>query len=103
MPTFGKDLRVLDSLSTVEGSKLVLRVVAPAEQIRGHSTHKLLVVYNEPKVPAHFRKYCVEKHLPLASKIAGVKAGHFSVVGQFDLAASQDVAGGAPDQMASDT
>ncbi len=36
--------------------------------------HKLLVLYNEPKDPAHFRKYYVETHLPLASKMPGVKA-----------------------------
>jgi len=40
--------------------------------------HKLLVVYNEPKDPAHFRKYYVETHLPLASKIPGVKASRYS-------------------------
>jgi uncharacterized protein (TIGR02118 family) len=34
--------------------------------------HKLLVTYNEPKDPAHFRKYYVETHLPLAAKMAGV-------------------------------
>jgi uncharacterized protein (TIGR02118 family) len=40
--------------------------------------HKLLVVYNEPKDPAHFRKYYVETHLPLASKIPGVKASRYA-------------------------
>ena len=40
--------------------------------------HKLLVVYNEPKDPAHFRKYYVETHLPLVSKIPGVKASRYS-------------------------
>jgi uncharacterized protein (TIGR02118 family) len=40
--------------------------------------HRLLVLYNEPKDPAHFRKYYVEKHLPLASKIPGVKAASYS-------------------------
>ena len=40
--------------------------------------HKLLVVYNEPKDPAHFRKYYVETHLPLASKMQGVKASRYS-------------------------
>ena len=29
--------------------------------------HKLLVLYNEPKDPTHFRKYYVETHLPLVS------------------------------------
>src|SRR3981189_3735859 len=40
--------------------------------------HKLLVLYNEPKDPTHFRKYYVETHLPLASKIPGVKASRYS-------------------------
>lgn len=40
--------------------------------------HKLLVIYNEPKDPAHFRKYYVEKHLPLASTMPGVKAARYS-------------------------
>ena len=40
--------------------------------------HKLLVLYNEPKDPAHFRKYYVETHLPLASKIPGVKATRYA-------------------------
>ena len=26
--------------------------------------HKLVVLYNEPKDPTHFRKYYVETHLP---------------------------------------
>jgi uncharacterized protein (TIGR02118 family) len=40
--------------------------------------HRLLVLYNEPKDPAHFRKYYVETHLPLASKMLGVKAASYS-------------------------
>ena len=40
--------------------------------------HKLLVLYNEPKDPAHFRKYYVEKHLPLASKIPGLRASRYT-------------------------
>jgi uncharacterized protein (TIGR02118 family) len=43
--------------------------------------HRLLVLYNEPKDPAHFRKYYVETHLPLAGKMSGVKAVSYS----FDL------------------
>ena len=39
---------------------------------------KLLVLYNEPKDPSHFRKYYVEAHLPLASKIPGLKASRHS-------------------------
>ena len=33
--------------------------------------HKLLVLYNEPKDPAHFRKYYVETHSPLVSRLPG--------------------------------
>ncbi len=40
--------------------------------------HKLLVLYNAPKDPTHFRKYYVETHLPLASKIPGVKSSCYS-------------------------
>ena len=41
--------------------------------------HRLLVLYNEPKDPAHFKKYYVETHLPLvASKMAGVKKASYS-------------------------
>ena len=40
--------------------------------------YKLLVLYNEPTDPAHFRKYYVETHLPLASKMPGVKASRFT-------------------------
>jgi len=40
--------------------------------------HKLLVLYNEPNDPTHFRKYYVQTHLPLASKIPGVKSSRYS-------------------------
>ena len=40
--------------------------------------HKLLVLYNEPKDPAHFRKYYVETHVPLASKLPGLKASRYA-------------------------
>jgi uncharacterized protein (TIGR02118 family) len=40
--------------------------------------HKLVVLYNEPKDAAHFRKYYVETHLPLVSKIPGLKASHYT-------------------------
>ena len=36
--------------------------------------NKLLVLYNEPKDPAHFRKYYVETHSPLVSRLPGLKA-----------------------------
>ena len=40
--------------------------------------HRLLVLYNEPKDPAHFRKYYVETHVPLAHKLPGVKNPRYS-------------------------
>jgi uncharacterized protein (TIGR02118 family) len=40
--------------------------------------HKLLVLYNEPKDPAHFRKYYVETHSPLVSKLPGLKASRYA-------------------------
>jgi uncharacterized protein (TIGR02118 family) len=40
--------------------------------------HRLLVLYNEPKDPEHFRKYYVETHVPLASKMPGVKSANYS-------------------------
>ena len=40
--------------------------------------HKMLVLYNEPKDPAHFRKYYVETHLPLVSKLPNLKASRYS-------------------------
>jgi uncharacterized protein (TIGR02118 family) len=40
--------------------------------------HKLLVLYHEPNDPAHFRKYYAETHLPLASKLPGLKASRYS-------------------------
>jgi uncharacterized protein (TIGR02118 family) len=40
--------------------------------------HKLLVLYNKPKDPAHFRKYYVETHVPLAAKLPGLKTSSYS-------------------------
>jgi uncharacterized protein (TIGR02118 family) len=40
--------------------------------------HRLLVLYNEPKDPAHFRKHYVEIHVPLAHKLPGLKAASYS-------------------------
>jgi uncharacterized protein (TIGR02118 family) len=40
--------------------------------------HRMLVLYNEPKDPAHFKKYYVETHLPLASKMPGVEKSSYS-------------------------
>ena len=40
--------------------------------------HRRLVTYNEPKDPAHFKKYYVETHVPLAHKLPGLKAATYS-------------------------
>ena len=40
--------------------------------------HRLLVLYNEPKDPAHFKKYYVETHAPLANTIPGARNVHYS-------------------------
>ena len=40
--------------------------------------HKLLVLYNEPKDPTHFRKYYVETHSPLVKKLPGLKASRYA-------------------------
>jgi uncharacterized protein (TIGR02118 family) len=40
--------------------------------------HRMLVLYNEPKDPAHFKKYYIETHLPLVSKMQGVKKVSYS-------------------------
>jgi uncharacterized protein (TIGR02118 family) len=40
--------------------------------------HKLLVLYDEPKDPAHFRSYYVDKHVPLARTLPGLEADRYS-------------------------
>jgi uncharacterized protein (TIGR02118 family) len=40
--------------------------------------HKLLVLYNEPRDPPHFRKYYVETHSPLVSKLPGLRASRYA-------------------------
>ncbi len=40
--------------------------------------HRLLVSYNEPKDQAHFKKYYVETHVPLAHKLPGLKKATYS-------------------------
>jgi uncharacterized protein (TIGR02118 family) len=40
--------------------------------------HKLLVLYNEPKDPTHFRKHYVETHSPLVSKLPGLEASRYA-------------------------
>jgi len=40
--------------------------------------HKILVLYPHPKSPEHFRQYYVEKHLPLAGQLPGLRASRYS-------------------------
>jgi len=44
--------------------------------------HRLLVLYNEPKDPAHFKKYYSETHVPLVGKMTGVKKTSYSFDGK---------------------
>lgn len=41
--------------------------------------HKLLVLYPHPDSPEHFRRYYVEKHLPLAAQLPNLKASHYAL------------------------
>src|ERR1700694_4720882 len=40
--------------------------------------HKLLVLYPTPESPDHFREYYVNKHLPLAKQLPGLRASRYS-------------------------
>jgi 4-carboxymuconolactone decarboxylase len=40
--------------------------------------HRVLVLYAPPKDPAHFKKYYVETHLPLAMRMPGLLASRYS-------------------------
>src|SRR4051812_45193989 len=40
--------------------------------------YRLLALYGIPKDPAHFRDYYVNKHIPLASQMPGVKSAHYT-------------------------
>jgi uncharacterized protein (TIGR02118 family) len=56
----------------------LVRQKAEEKQNREVFMHRLLVLYNEPKDPAHFKKYYVETHVPLVNKMAAVKKASFS-------------------------
>src|ERR1700733_2713567 len=88
---FGSDRIRTEGLDSCLTRFLHANRYPPTDQVRGHaslesatiptgsnSMHRLLVLYNEPKDPAHFRKYYVETHVPLASKGRGVRAGNSS-------------------------
>ncbi len=40
--------------------------------------HKVIVLYNAPKDPEHFRSYYLTKHLPLAARMPGLEASRYS-------------------------
>ena len=40
--------------------------------------HRVLVLYPAPKDPAHFKKYYVETHLPLALQMPGLLSSRYS-------------------------
>jgi uncharacterized protein (TIGR02118 family) len=40
--------------------------------------HKMLVLYNAPKDPAHFKTYYAETHVPMAAMLPGLKAHRYS-------------------------
>jgi uncharacterized protein (TIGR02118 family) len=40
--------------------------------------HKMIVLYNPPTDPAHFKKYYTEIHVPLAAKLPGLKAHRYA-------------------------
>jgi len=42
--------------------------------------HRVLALYPPPKDPAHFKKYYVEKHLPLAAQMPGLLSSRHSFV-----------------------
>jgi 4-carboxymuconolactone decarboxylase len=50
--------------------------------------HKVLVLYPAPKDPAHFKKYYVEKHLPLAAQLPGLISSRYTFAAEGVGAAS---------------
>ncbi len=40
--------------------------------------HKVVVLYNTPTEPEHFRSYYVTKHLPLIAQLPGLLASRYS-------------------------
>jgi uncharacterized protein (TIGR02118 family) len=53
------------------------------DRLEEKTMHKALVLYETPDDPDHFREYYVNKHLPLAATIPGVRRMGYS----FDVAA----------------
>ncbi len=48
--------------------------------------YKVLVLYPAPQDPDHFRSYYVEKHLPLAAQLPGLKSSRYS----FSIAGTEE-------------
>ena len=40
--------------------------------------YQVIALYGAPKDPEHFRSYYVNKHLPLAARLPGLKSSHYS-------------------------
>lgn len=73
--------------------------------------HKMMVLYGHPTDPAHFEKYYREVHLPLASKLPGLRSSKVAFnpasfgppspffciwEGEFDDKAAMNAAMGSP-------
>ena len=41
--------------------------------------HRLVVLYGTPTDPAHFRRHYEEVHVPLAKRVPGIQAMHYSL------------------------
>jgi 4-carboxymuconolactone decarboxylase len=50
--------------------------------------HRVLVLYPAPKDPAHFKKYYLEKHLPLAAQMPGLLSSRYTFAAEGVGAAS---------------
>jgi uncharacterized protein (TIGR02118 family) len=50
--------------------------------------HKVVVLYNTPADPEHFRSYYVTKHLPLIAQLPGLLASHYSFAIQSPMGAA---------------
>jgi uncharacterized protein (TIGR02118 family) len=74
--------------------------------------HKVLAMYPQPRDPEHFRRYYRDTHVPLASKMPGLRSSRWSFSiesvdgpspyfciweGEFDDAAAMAAAMGSPE------
>lgn len=40
--------------------------------------YKVIALYGQPKDPEHFRTYYLNRHMPLAARLPGLKSAHYS-------------------------